>query len=101
MSYEIPNGATFELCYRCLRFPGTGTINVAVKSLTGKTTHHTVELTRTILSVKREIYYMEGIPLDQQRHIFAGVQLHDERKLWTYGLSEGVTIGMVLRMRGD
>lgn len=55
----------------------------------------------TIAGVKELIQAQEGIPPDEQRLIFAGIQLEDERTLSSYGVMDGAMLHLVLRLRGD
>lgn len=76
---------------------------IFLKTLTGKTLSITIPISLSDITIddfKRIIQNIEGIPIDQQRLIFAGMQLENDFTLQHYNLLNGSTVHLVLRLRG-
>lgn len=77
-----------------------GQIQIFVKSINGKSRTLTINPTDTIATIKRQLQEKEGINPEEQRLIFGGKNLEDNRTLQDYNIGAESTIHLVLRVRG-
>lgn len=75
-------------------------MQIFVKTLTGRTMSLDVEENTSVNEVKRMIESAEGVPHGDQRLIFEGKQLEDKQTLGDYNIQKESTLHLVLRLKG-
>jgi len=80
--------------------PPPGTMQIFVMNMHSKAVTLVVRPRDTVAQVKRMIEDREGIRVDQQRLIFGGKQLVDQKCLTDYNIHKGNTIHLALRLLG-
>ena len=78
----------------CDEFP------IKIRSLTGKETLTRVHHKMIVSELKNMIEKIDQTPFDQQRLVYNGKQLEDDRTLDYYGVNEESVIHIILRIRG-
>ncbi|KAF2102016.1 ubiquitin [Rhizodiscina lignyota] len=73
---------------------------IKVRTLTGKEIELDIEPDYKVSRIKERVEEKEGIPPVQQRLIFGGKQMNDEKTAEEYGLEGGNTLHLVLALRG-
>jgi Ubiquitin family len=61
---------------------------------------HNYAMHRCTEHVKQEVQHLQGLPLEQQRLVYAGRQLEDGRTLSDYNIQNGSEVYLVLKLRG-
>ena len=93
VSSEIKNGDLIELIDR-------KTFPIHIKTLTGKTVDINVAPFDNIEYIKYLYQGKEGVPPDQQRLIYNGVMLKDNKTIFDYKIEKESTLHLVLKLRG-
>lgn len=73
---------------------------IKIRSLTGRSIPVEIDLQEHVSALKEIVEVKEGIPPQQQRFLFAGRQLDDDKTLTECGVVEGSDLHLVLSLRG-
>ena len=72
-------------------------MQIFVKTLNGQTIAFDVEKEYSIVDIKNKIEDRQGIPSNQQRLIFRGKQLEDEKTLQNYSINQDSTLHLIMK----
>lgn len=71
-----------------------------VRTLNGQCLAFSLNPNMTIAELKRVIQDKQQVPVDQQRLVFSGKQLEDNKTLKDYEIGNDAQLHLVLRLRG-
>ena len=98
--YDIQEGNVLTLfTYLPIKQNESEFLQLFIKTMTGKEIILTVDPSLTIQKLKSEIQDREGVPSDQQRLIFAGALLEDNRTLASYNIKNESTLNLIFRVK--
>ncbi|CAI5642124.1 unnamed protein product [Oreochromis niloticus] len=75
-------------------------VRLAEETLTGKEIEIDIEPTDKVERIKERVEEKEGIPPQQQRLIYSGKQMNDEKTAADYKIQGGSVLHLVLALRG-
>ncbi|KAI8641194.1 NEDD8-like protein [Parasitella parasitica] len=75
-------------------------MQIKVRTLTGKEIEIDIEANENISRIKQLVEEKEGIPPPQQRLIFSGKQMEDNKTTAQYNIEGGSVLHLVLALRG-
>ncbi|KAH9960428.1 ubiquitin-related domain-containing protein [Russula dissimulans] len=73
---------------------------IKVKTLTGKEIELDISLDDKINRIKEKIEEQSGVPPPQQRLIFGGKQMLDDKTVREFNITAGAVLHLVLALRG-
>ncbi|QRW16061.1 ubiquitin family protein [Rhizoctonia solani] len=73
---------------------------IKVKTLTGKEIELDIESEDLISRIKEKVEEQSGVPPPQQRLIFGGRQMADDKTAKEYNITAGSVLHLVLALRG-
>ena len=73
---------------------------IKVKTLSGREVDMNVQADYQVVYIKEKLQEIEGIPVEQQRLIYNGRQMQNDKTLDSLGIQQGSTLHLVLALRG-
>ncbi|KIO31070.1 hypothetical protein M407DRAFT_241968 [Tulasnella calospora MUT 4182] len=73
---------------------------IKVKTLTGKEIEIDIDPEDKIARIKEKVEEQSGVPPPQQRLIFSGRQMADDKTAKEFNITAGSTLHLVLALRG-
>eukprot|EP01134_Creolimax_fragrantissima_P006307 CFRG6307T1 len=75
-------------------------MQIRVKTLTGKEIEIDIEASDPVERIKERVEEKEGIPPIQQRLIYGGKQMNDDKLVSDFKITGGSVLHLVLALRG-
>lgn len=76
------------------------TFTIQIKTMTGRFHRIHVTPSMTVMELKLQIQKVELYEPDQQRIVYSGKQLSDDKQLKDYPISDDATLHLIIRLRG-
>ncbi len=75
-------------------------MQIFIKTLTGRTVTLEVDPEDTIAQVKQGLFLKDAVPVQEQRLLYGGHELQDEKCIKDYEIRRDSTLHLVLRLPG-
>jgi ubiquitin C len=97
--YDIKEDSAVHLVLRLRGGSGT-TVQIYAMTMGGQKIPIQISTSSTVQDLKKKLFDKEGIPLEAQRFLYGGKELHDGTQLYQYNIRDNSFLHVIFRLQG-